>query len=353
MAKRVCFVFFILLLVISCSSQNFEPALTFEILETELPLAEPGPYEVSKILNIQNSDENRDGRSVTISIYYPSKDGEPDLRGAPFPLIINDGKMLAVFGEHLASHGFVVAGINGIDYSDPWDDYLVNQPLDYLFALNLLADSPPESLEGFIDTDHVGVWGYSFGGNNSMFLSGARVDPEYYFNICGNTEETNILTQPYEIKKLCSLYENWDQFANVAGPSITNSEDGLWQAVTDERILAVMPMSSENEILFGPRGLANTNKAVLITAGSIEPSIFYESSFRAFQEFGSSEKTFISFENQDHMMIFGSSAPKRMQHLAIAFFSYHLKGNEEYAYYFSEEFISEIEGLAWGWYEEE
>ena len=90
MAKRVCLVFFIFLLVVSCSSQKFEPALTFEIPETELPLAEPGPYEVSKILNIQNSDESRDGRSVTISIYYPSKDGEPDLRGAPFPQIIND-----------------------------------------------------------------------------------------------------------------------------------------------------------------------------------------------------------------------------------------------------------------------
>ena len=114
-----------------------------------------------------------------------------------------------------------------------------------------------------------------------------------------------------------------------------------------------MPMSSENEILFGPKGLANTNKAVIITAGSNEPSIFYESSFRAFQEFGTSEKVFISFVNQDHMMIFGSSAPKRMQHLAIAFFSYHLKGNQEYAYYFSEEFVSGIDGLSWGWYEEE
>lgn len=352
MSKLNCLLLFALTLLASCSSQKFEPALAFEFPEAELPLSEPGPYEVSYILNIEKHDESRDGRKVTLSIYFPSANGEPDLRGAPFPLIINDGKMLAKFGEHLASHGFVVAGINGIDYSDPWDDYLVNQPLDYLFILNQLADSPPESLEGYIDTDHVGVWGYSFGGNNSLFLSGARVDPEYYFNVCGNPEETNILSQPYEFKKLCSLFENWDQFANTAGSSITKSDDNLWQAVTDERILAVMPMSSENEILFGPKGLANTNKAVLITAGSNEPSIFYKSSFRAFQEFGSSEKFFISFVNQSHEMIFGSVAPEEMKHLAIAFFSFYLKGHEEYVYFFSEEFISNIKGLAWGWYDE-
>jgi len=329
------------------------PPLTFEIPDSELPLAEPGPYEVGMIMNIESYDESRDNRKVTYWILYPSINGEPDLHGAPFPMVINSGKMLATLGgEHLVSHGFVVVGITGIDYSDPWDEYIVNQPLDYLFTINQFADSPPELLEGVIDTDRVGVWGYSFGGNNSMFLSGARVDPEYYFNVCGNPEETNILSLPYEFKKLCSLYENWDYFANTAGSSITNSDDGLWQPVTDERILAVMPMSSESEILFGPRGLAYTNKPVLITSGSNEPPIFYESSFRAFQEFGSAEKTFISFVNQDHFMIFDSSAKKRMEHLGVAFFSHHLKGYDEYAYYYSEEFISQVEGLAWGWYEE-
>ena len=352
MSKQICMLVFVVMVLVGCSPPNFEPALAFEIPETELPLAEPGPYEIGKIFAIETYDESREGRKVIYSIYYPAINDEPDSRGAPFPLIINSGKMPSEIKQHLVSHGFVVVMINGIDYSDPWDEYLVNQPLDYLFTLNQLTDSPPELLEGVIDTDRVGVWGYSFGGNNSMFLSGARVDPEYYFNICGNPEETNILSHPSEIKKLCSLYENWDHFANTAGSSVTNSDDGLWQPVTDERILAVMPMSSDNEILFGPRGLANTNKAVLITAGSNEPSIFYESSFRAFQEFAASEKTFISFVNQDHSMIYNADAPVRMRHLAIAFFSHHLKSYDEYAYYYSEAFISQVEGLAWGWYEE-
>ena len=74
--------------------------------------------------------------------------------------------------------------------------------------------------------------------------------------------------------------------------------------------------------------------------------------YRIYEELATSEKAYISFVNQSHDMIFGSNAPKKMEHLAIAFFSYHLKGYEDYGYYYSEEFISQVEGLAWGWYEE-
>ncbi len=72
--------------------------------------------------------------------------------------------MALKFGTRLASHGFVVVGINNIDYHHPWNENFFDQPLDYVFVLNQLADNPPESLIGIIDTDHVGVWGYSFGG---------------------------------------------------------------------------------------------------------------------------------------------------------------------------------------------
>ena len=125
MFKKFCMLFFVLVLLVGCSSQNFEPALVFEIPETELPLAEPGPYEVGKIFNIRTYDESRDDRKVTYSIYYPAIDNQPDTRGAPFPVIINSGKMHSEIVEHLVSHGFVVVRISGIDYADPWDDYLV------------------------------------------------------------------------------------------------------------------------------------------------------------------------------------------------------------------------------------
>ena len=81
-------------LLVSCSNSAervyIEPPLGFEIPDTPLPLAEFGPYKSSKILKITYYDEKRGGREISITVYFPAVDGEPDLRGAPFPLIILD-----------------------------------------------------------------------------------------------------------------------------------------------------------------------------------------------------------------------------------------------------------------------
>jgi hypothetical protein len=119
----------------------------------------------------------------------------------------------------------------------------------------------------------------------------------------------------------------------------------------DDRIIALMPLSPGSEWLFGPRGFASSDKSVLLSVGTLEDPL-YQETYKIFEDLGTSEKIFISFVGKGHGMIFESNAPKKMQHLAIAFFSYHLKGYDEYSYYFSEEFISQIDGLAWGWYEE-
>jgi predicted dienelactone hydrolase len=348
MSKQVCLLFFlVLILLASCSSQNLEPALAFVIPESELPLAEPGPYEFSVMREIIYNDDDRNGREVSIDIYYPSTDGEPDLRGAPFPLIISSYKML-VFAPHLVSHGFIAIGINYFGDDEIGAEYY--QPLDYVFALNQLADNPPEVLEGMIDTDHAGAWGYSFDGRNSLVLTGARLDPEYYFEVCDNPG-FNDIDYTGNLNWICEPFENWDEFVEGAGTAITESEDGLWQPITDDRIIALMPLSPDGEWLFGSRGFAAVDKAVLLTEGQYEAP-FNEAHYKAYEDLGTSEKVFITFVGKTHNMIFEPDAQRIMQHLGIAFFSYHLKGNEEYEFYFSEEFISQVEGLAWGWYEE-
>lgn len=347
MAKYVFILLFVFILFVGCSAQKTEPALPFEFPDADLPLAGPGPYEFSVMREIIYIDENRNGREVSIDIYHPSTDGEPDLRGAPFPLIISSYKML-VFAPHLASHGFIAIGINYFGDDEIGVEYY--QPLDYVFALNQLADNPPEVLEGMIDTDHAGAWGYSFDGRNSLVLTGARLDPEYYFGVCENPGLNNI-DYKGNLYWICDPYENWDEFVEGAGSAITESEDGLWQPITDDRIIALMPLSPDGEWLFGPRGFAAVDKAVLLTEGQYEAP-FNEAHYKAYEDMSTSEKVFITFVGKTHNMIFEPDAQKIMQHLGIAFFSYHLKGYEEYAYYFSEEFISQVEGLAWGWYEE-
>jgi predicted dienelactone hydrolase len=351
--QQLLFICFVLVLLLGACAKNTsapKPPLIFEIPDTELPLSEDGPYDHSILFNVNYVDPQRENREVSIVIFYPVDDDQPDLRGAPFPLIIGDHIMAHTFGDQLASHGFVVAGLNlPLNFSE--GDEVIHQPLDFLFMINQLTENPPGPLTGLIDTDHVGHWGYSGGGRVSLTLAGAQIDPNYYLENCKNPENFEIDYGEHNIEWMCEPYKHWDELIKEAGQLFVETEDGLWKPITDERIIAIIPMSSMGDWLFGPDGLAQVDKAVLVTAGTNEGAR-YEDCFRTFEEIGSSEKFFVSFVGRDHNMIGLLPVRHQMSHLAIAFFSYHLKGKEEYRQYFSEDYISQIEGLAWGWYEE-
>jgi len=336
----------------ACATIKSEPGspLTFEIPDKEIPFSEEGPYDQSVLLNVYYVDPKRDDREVSIFINYPSVDDQPDLRGAPFPLILSDHMMATIFGSHLASHGFVVVGLN-VPLNLPESDEVIHQPLDYIFVINQLTENPPGPLTGLIDTDHVGYWGYSGGGRVSLTLAGAQIDPNHYFEYCKNPENFEIDYGENDLEWICKPYENWDELIEAANATFLKTEEGLWKPMKDERILATISMSSGGEWLFGPDGLAQVDKAVLVTAGTNEGAR-YGDCYRTFEELGTSEKSFISFVGQDHMMIGQVTVKRQLRHLVIAFFSYYLKGKEEYRQYFSQDYISQIEGLAWGWYEE-
>ncbi len=48
------------------------------------------------------------------------------------------------------------------------------------------------------------------------------------------------------------------------------------------------------------------------------------------------------------MIMLESVSTKRMYHFATAFFGYYLKGREDYSEFFSEDFVSKFDDLAWG-----
>lgn len=331
------------------------------------PLSEPGPYDFgtrggfSQLYVFTDQDRNRE---VGIMVWYPAIlpenaepsdyniDAEPDLSGAPYPLVLSSAKTGSYFGAHLASHGFVVVGIKGIDSYDPWNENLFNQPLDILFALNQVASHPLEGLEGMIDAKHVGVMGYSFDGYNSLAMSGARVDPEYYLSLCANVANIQPPLPDWAIKLYCDPAKHWDEFSAHAGPALTSNSDGLWQAMTDNRISAVIPMAPEGAMLFGERGLAAVDRPMLILVGTEDTGCDYKrESVFIYEHLGTPDKTLISFIGEDHGMLFSDEPQLRMKHFVTAFFGYHLQGRQEYADYFSKKFVSKQDGLAWGVYE--
>lgn len=319
-------------------------------------LSDRGPYKVgTQFLPVHDFSRNR---YVGITIWYPAAlpadskntfptyDAIPDTSSAPYPLILSSSKVAGIFAPKLVSHGFVWAGVDGIDTYSQMNEEMIDQPLDLLFMLDQVASNPPEGLVGMIDAENAGVIGYSFDGYNALALSGARIDPGYYLAQCPDPDaRTEAILSNYSAFD-CAPANAWDEFSTHAGESITASEDGMWQPMSDERIRAVIPLAGEGWWLFGEKGLSAVDRPVLmITATGDE---LYPENALIFTHLGTPDKTFISFLGQSHMMVYDNVMVARMAHFATAFFGFHLQGREDLAWYFSEEFVAQYDYLAWG-----
>jgi len=327
------------------------------------PLSEPGKYDFGTKMDYTFIDASRADREVSVMVWYPANlpadapvsdynyDAEPDRSGAPYPLILSSAKVGSIFGSHFASHGFVVVGVKRMDYYIPWNEKMIDYPLDILFALDQVASNPLAELEGMIDAEQAGVMGYSFDGYNSLAMSGARVDPDFYLEQCVNVATLHPELAKFWVEYYCNPAGRWDEFSTHAGETLTASSDGLWQPMTDARIRAAMPMGAEGAWLFGERGLASVDVPILILCGTEDVDADYKrESVYIFEHVGSPEKSLISFVGEDHMMIYSPGPKTKMKHFAVAFFGYYLQENEKYAKYLSEDFVSNREGLAWGIY---
>jgi predicted dienelactone hydrolase len=338
----------------SVTTDSFEPMT--------LPFSEPGPYDVGQ-RKFNFTDPARDDREVPITLWYPAKrpfgseggkiirDAKPDLKEAPYPLILSSTKVAGIFAPYLVSHGFTWVSVDGIDSYMAFYQGAIDQPLDILFALDQMGDNPPEGLEGLIDANNAGTIGYSFDGFNSLAMSGARIDPEYYLAQCPTPDAITEAILGGLSAFSCAPAGKWDEFTAHVGESITVSEDGLWQPLTDPRIRAVMPMAGEGWWLFGEKGLAAVNRPTLIIVSTEDE--LYPENVLIFEHLGTADKTLISFIGQNHMMIYDEEMVARMAHFVTAFFGYHLQGRQDLAQYFSEEFVSQYDDLAWGEYTEE
>jgi predicted dienelactone hydrolase len=329
------------------------------------PLSEPGPYNVGK-REYTIVDESRNNRQIQLTIWYPAlkkKDdanrlitfnAEPDLSGAPYPLILTDHDSgLYLFQSHLASHGFVMAIVDPQGFSNemPWNNYVIDVPHDFLFVLDMFTSNPPEGLGDVLDTNRVGVGGYSSGGLFSLALGGARINPEFYLSQCAQAPSLDFHPRFIDVEYFCNLSERWDEFSSQVGAEISMVSEGLWQPTSDDRILAIMPMAPDSAWLYGSEGLAAINLPSLIIAGTDDQLISYElSPCYIYKHLVNSDSILISFIDEQHMMVMKKEIRSRINHFAVAFFGYYLQGKTDYADYFSEDFVSQFDDLFWGVY---
>jgi predicted dienelactone hydrolase len=173
--------------------------------QSGLPVGTAGPYAVG-VRTLHLADALRPDRDLTVEVWYPAttgsdeqprRDSAPLTGDGPYPLLVishgNGGTRtdLAFLAVRLASLGFVVAapdhldaelGVDGV----PTERVPVDRPLDVLAVINGLSGTSP--LGRLIETDRVGVIGYSLGGFTALTLSGARIDPAGYLAACARPE---------------------------------------------------------------------------------------------------------------------------------------------------------------------
>ena len=65
------------------------------------------------------------------------------------------------------------------------------------------------------------------------------------------------------------------------------------------------------------------------------------------------ERYLLSFIGDDHYFIGKAQNTRPAFHFLLAFFGYHLQGEDDYARYLTPEFVEQIDHLAWGVYEGE
>ncbi|MCK0189217.1 dienelactone hydrolase family protein [Arenibacter sp. F20364] len=116
-----------------------------------------------------------------------SRDAAPLNTAGPFPLLVvahgyvGSRYLMTYLTENLASKGYVVVAIDHTDSTfkdaSPFASTLVNRAKDISFVLNQMADlgkaGNKNFLAGLVDSENIGIIGYSMGGYGVLNVAGA------------------------------------------------------------------------------------------------------------------------------------------------------------------------------------
>jgi predicted dienelactone hydrolase len=276
----------------------------------------------------------------------------PALTDTPYPLIIithglggsrTDYTSLAV---HLASYGFVVAAAEHADTS-----YDLTEPIipvyDQVTTL-LLYDRPHDivreisyadtltasdgALAGLIDTEHTAVLGHSTGGTTAFQAGGARVNFQALETWCEDKKSVGFA------RETCQFVGHGDALTTRYG--VDKPEDGLFPALWDDRVAAIVAMAPGGELhAFGDDGIAAVQVPTLILVAAADTAVSPEhNAFWAYDHISSQNKTLASFDGGSHMIFLaccgydnakgGPRFEDLKAHLTTAFLLDILKGDQ-------------------------
>lgn len=295
-------------------------------------LSEKGNYDVgvktieaAYPVKVKDIAGNEVERSLTLEVWYPaassaqkatyinetrsgqvfevqadaSRDASIADADTDFPVIvISHGytgyrTLMFYLGEHLASHGYVVAAIDHTDSTNkdvnfaenPYSGFpstLLNRSRDQVLTLNSISENT--FFKESVDASKAGVIGYSMGGYGAVSTVGGC----YAFN--DQTAATFTGTQD---PKAAALIK---EALNTCAGGKASSEEALpaWKAA-----LALAPWGGQHQ-LFDVQSLNNIKVPVLYVAGDNDDISGYDGIKWLFDNTGSKESKLLTIKNARH-----------------------------------------------------
>ncbi len=319
------------------------------------------PTDQTNTVKAVYQDQTRSGKSFKLqgeAVRDASTNGK--LNSAPL-VILSHGytgyrSKMFYLGEHLASHGYVVAAIDHTDSTNKDIDFaknagagfpstLYNRARDQQFVLQALTqtDSPFSEL---IDQDNAAIVGYSMGGYGALNTVGGCYDfsKEFVQGMGVPSEQSEALSK---VLSSCS-----------AGSEKT---DPRWKAM-----IAFAPWGGEQNV-HQVEALAKISVPSLVVGGDYDDVSGFENGIKKlYQQLGSEQKYLLVYQNARHN-IAAHPAPKAAfdndldlghyfepawnsetitrinKHMVLAFLNAHLKNDAQAAKYLpTREFATQI-----------
>ncbi|MCB0055682.1 MAG: hypothetical protein KDE45_01605, partial [Caldilineaceae bacterium] len=303
--------------------------------------AHRGPYPVGvRTFEIPASDETE--RDLVVTAWYPAlnpddqadeftyamsfapgkvpnvlvygnalENAAPDAADGPFPLVIHSHAWssfqheLPYLSEQLASQGFVVLAPG---HEDNWSKLSIPAPLGSEFRrpdeVRRTIDFAEEltaaggELAGMVDVEHVGIAGWSHGGETALVASGARLDLANFVAWC----EANTVDDTPPSDNCAEAQANQEELAQLIG--LDAVPEGLWPDLGDARIDAAVALAPSTDLL-GPEGLGSIDVPTLFILGSGDTSVgpfYFENA--AFAQVNAARKAEVLLNDAEHLVFF-------------------------------------------------
>jgi predicted dienelactone hydrolase len=256
-------------------------------------------------------------------------------------------------GEHLASHGYIVAGIDHTDSTNEDVDFtnapyagfpstLLNRSRDQVLTLNAVSEHA--LFKDVVDTQNAGLIGYSMGGFGAVNTVGGC----YNFGTEATASFTGV-TAPAVLSALQNVLNTC-----AGGNADAESVDTRWKAA-----MALAPWGGQHKV-FSEDALNNIHVPMLYVAGDHDDISGYQGIQWLFENTGNEDSKLLTYKNARHN-IAPHPAPKEAfgnefdighylepawrsetmndinEHFALAMMECHVKGKADFCAYLNVE----------------